>query len=81
MVSAGLFALLILSAGYTVYSIMRPQLEEMAISGLKVALDSKVRLIDTYLADSLTNTHALRAIVKCGVWRIKRPPVFDLHYV
>ena len=59
MVSAGLFALLILSAGYTVYSIMRPQLEEMAVSGLEVALSNKTRLIDVYIADSLANTHAL----------------------
>ncbi len=59
MVSAGLFALLILSAGYTVYSIMRPQLEEMAVSGLEVALNNKIRLIDAYIADSLANTHAL----------------------
>ncbi len=41
--------ILILSAGFSVYSVMQSQIEEMATSGLKVALENKVKLIENQI--------------------------------
>jgi diguanylate cyclase (GGDEF)-like protein/PAS domain S-box-containing protein len=50
---------LIISAGISVYSVMQPQIEEMTTSGLKVALENKVKLIENQIAHSVANTKAL----------------------
>jgi diguanylate cyclase (GGDEF)-like protein/PAS domain S-box-containing protein len=52
-------SILILSAGFSVYSVMQPQTEAMAASGLRVALDNTVKLIENQISHALSNTQAI----------------------
>jgi len=51
--------ILVLLSGFSVYKVMQPQTEAMVTSGLKVALDNKVRLIETQIKHSILNTKAV----------------------
>ncbi len=59
IISGFTLVILILSAGFSVYSVMQSQIEEMATSGLKVALENKVKLIENQIAYSVANTKTL----------------------
>ncbi|MBS0485118.1 MAG: diguanylate cyclase, partial [Proteobacteria bacterium] len=52
---------LILSAGFSVYSVMQPQTEAMAASGLKVALQNTVKLIENQISHSISNARIITA--------------------
>jgi len=52
-------SILILSAGFSVYSVMQPQTEAMAASGLRVALDNTVKLIENQISHAISNTQAI----------------------
>lgn len=47
---------LILSAGFSVYSVMQPQTEVMTTSGLRMALEDTVKLIENQISHSISNT-------------------------
>ncbi|MBX9915672.1 MAG: EAL domain-containing protein [Nitrosomonas sp.] len=47
---------LILSAGFSVYSVMQPQTEAMTTSGLRMALENTVKLIENQISHSISNT-------------------------
>lgn len=52
---------LILLAGFSVYRIMQPQTETMATSGLSVALENAVQLIENQIRHAVLNTKAISA--------------------
>ncbi len=53
--------MLILSAGFSVYSVMQPQTETMAVSGLRIALDNTVKLIENQISHAISNTRTIAA--------------------
>lgn len=50
--------MLMLATAYPLYRVMQSQTEAMAVSGLRVALENKVKLIENQIAYSIANTHA-----------------------
>lgn len=58
-VSGLTLVILILATGFSLYSVMQPQTEAMAASGLRAALENTVKLIENDIAHSVTNTKAI----------------------
>ncbi|MDE2387741.1 MAG: EAL domain-containing protein, partial [Betaproteobacteria bacterium] len=52
-------SVLILSAGFSVYSVMQPQTEAMAASGLRITLNNTVKLIENQISQAISNTRAI----------------------
>lgn len=52
---------LILSAGFSVYSIMQPRTEAMAASGLGVTLHNTVKLIENQISQAISNARIISA--------------------
>ena len=61
IISGLMLSTLILSAGFSVYSVMQPQTEAMAASGLKVALQNTVKLIENQISHSISNARIITA--------------------
>ncbi|MBS0425155.1 MAG: EAL domain-containing protein [Proteobacteria bacterium] len=61
VISGLTLSILILSAGFSVYSVMRPQTEAMAASGLKIALNNTVKLIENQISLAISNARAISA--------------------
>ena len=56
VISGLTLSILILSAGFSVYSAIQPQTEAMATSKLQAALDSTTKLIEKQISHSVSNT-------------------------
>jgi len=56
VISGLTLSVLILSAGFSVYNVMQPQTEAMMTSGLRMALENTVKLIENQIAHSVSNT-------------------------
>ncbi|NBQ69108.1 MAG: EAL domain-containing protein [Nitrosomonadaceae bacterium] len=56
VISGLTLSVLILSAGFSVYSVMQPQAEAMTTSGLRMALENTVKLIENQISHSVSNT-------------------------
>ncbi|PTQ77945.1 PAS domain S-box-containing protein/diguanylate cyclase (GGDEF)-like protein [Nitrosomonas oligotropha] len=59
VISGLTLSILILSAGFSVYSVMQPQTEAMATSGLRATLENTVRLIENQISHSLANSRTI----------------------
>jgi len=59
VISGLTLSILILSAGFSVYSVMQPQTEAMAASGLRVALDNTVKLIENQISHAISNARTI----------------------
>ena len=59
VISGLTLSILILSAGFSVYSVMQPQTEAMATSGLRATLENAVRLIENQISHSLANSRTI----------------------
>lgn len=59
IISALTLIMLILSTSYSLYTVMQPRIEEMATTGLKVALENKIKLIEKNIEHSISNTESL----------------------
>ena len=59
IISGLTLVILILLASFSVYRVMQSQIEEMAASGLEVALANKVKLIENQIAYLVANTKTL----------------------